>query len=97
MKNFLGGEGRGGMRTKKGRGWTVADLRSGEKSLAKMRRVVFWGACFHPHFGRQGACYDITKPADSQTNKNFSENNCMTAEFYKNVHPIKQTTSDSGS
>ena len=59
--------------------------------------VLGEGACFHPHFGRQGACYDITKPADSQTNKNFSENNCMTAEFYKNVHPIKQTTSDSGS
>ena len=30
------------MRTKQGRGWTVADLRSGEKSPAKMRRMVFW-------------------------------------------------------
>ena len=34
-----------------------------------------------PHFGRQGACHDITKSADSQTNINFSENDCIIAEI----------------
>ena len=34
-----------------------------------------------PHFGRQGACNDITKSADSQTNINFSENECIIAEI----------------
>ena len=33
-----------------------------------------------PHFGRQGACHDITKSADSQKNINFSENDCIIAE-----------------
>ena len=34
-----------------------------------------------PHFGRQGACNDITKSADSQMNINFSENECIIAEI----------------
>ena len=34
-----------------------------------------------PHFGRQGACNDITKSADSQTNINFLENNYIIAEI----------------
>ena len=34
-----------------------------------------------PHFGRQGACHDITKSADSQKNINFSENDCIIAEI----------------
>ena len=34
-----------------------------------------------PHFGRQGACHDITKSADSQRNINFSENDCIIAEI----------------
>ena len=34
-----------------------------------------------PLFGRQGACNDITKSADSQTNINFSENECIIAEI----------------
>ena len=34
-----------------------------------------------PHFGRQGACNDITKSADSQKNINFSENECIIAEI----------------
>ena len=39
-----------------------------------------------PHFGRRGACHDITKSADSQTNNKSSGNDSMTAEFYKNVY-----------
>ena len=53
----------------------------------------YWGGglekkrgCFLPQFGRQGACHDIAKSADSQTNTEFSDNDCMTAEFYKNVY-----------
>ena len=34
-----------------------------------------------PHFGRQGSCHDITKSADSQTNINFSENDCIIADI----------------
>ena len=34
-----------------------------------------------PHFGRQGACHGITKSADSQTNINFSQNDCIIAEI----------------
>ena len=40
------------------------------------------------HFGRRGACYDITKSAGSQTNKKPSDNDSMTAEFYKNVYQM---------
>ena len=32
-------------------------------------------------FGRQGACHDITKSADSQTNINFSKNDRIIAEI----------------
>ena len=42
--------------------------------------------CFLPQFGRQGACHDIMKSADSQTNKQISDNDCMTVGFYKNVY-----------
>ena len=38
-----------------------------------------------PHFGRYGACHDITKSADSQTNINFSENDCMTTEILQKL------------
>ena len=34
-----------------------------------------------PHFGIQDACHDITKSADSQTNINLSENDCIIAEI----------------
>ena len=34
-----------------------------------------------PYFGRHDACHDITKSADSQTNINFSENDCIIAEI----------------
>ena len=36
-----------------------------------------------PHFGRWGACHDITKSAGSQTNSKSSNNDSMTAESYK--------------
>ena len=36
-----------------------------------------------PHFGRQGACHDITKSADSQTNINF---------FSKWLHNCRNST-----
>ena len=32
------------------------------------------------HFGRKGTCHGITKSADSQTNTDFSENDCIIAE-----------------
>ena len=63
-----------------------AHLRSGVKGPGKKRRLVFFGGCFFLHFGRQSACHDITNSADSQINKSFSGNDCMTAEFYKNVY-----------
>ena len=73
---FLWGEGiqelkEGGVRQ-------FSDLR-GEGSLVK------WMGSSLPHFGRQGACLDITKSADSQANRNFSENDCM-QKFYKNFY-----------
>ena len=46
-----------------------------EGGLAKKERVSSL-----PHFGRPGACHDITKSADSQININFSENDCIIAE-----------------
>ena len=55
-------------------GWTVFRF-NGEGSLAKKGDVL------SPHFGRQGSCHDITKSADSQTNINFSENDCIIAEI----------------
>ena len=42
--------------------------------------------CFLPHSERQDGYYDIIKPAGFETNKNFSDNDCMAAEFYKNVY-----------
>ena len=67
------------MQTKSGRwggggGCTVFRIRG--KGSGKKRMVFSL-----PHFGRKGACHDITKSADSQTNINFSENECMTAEI----------------
>ena len=61
-------------------GWTVFRFKE-EGGLVKKERVFSL-----PHFGRQGACHDITKSADSQTNINFSENDCIVAKFYKNVY-----------
>ena len=55
-----------------------ADLRSGgEGAWRKRGGRYFW---------RQSACHDITRWAVSQTSKIFSENDCMTAEFYKNIY-----------
>ena len=34
-----------------------------------------------PHFGREGACHDITKSADCQANINFLENDRIIAEI----------------
>ena len=34
-----------------------------------------------PYFGTEGACHDIIKSADSQTNIKFSENDCIIAEI----------------
>ena len=56
---------------------------------------MFLMGCFLPHFGRHGACYDITKSADSQTNKHFSDNDRITQNSTKPF--IKQTISDSAS
>ena len=44
-----------------------------------------------------GACHNITKSADSQTNNKSSDNNNITAEFYKTFikPPISQPTSGS--
>ena len=38
-----------------------------------------------PHFGRQGACHDITESVDSQTNIIFSENDCIIAEILQKL------------
>ena len=62
---FLVGEGVHELKVGGGRGWTVFRFK-GEVSLVKKDRVFSL-----PHFGRQGACHDITKSADSQTNINF--------------------------
>ena len=62
-----GGRGRGG--------WTVFRIK-GEGGLIKKNGVFSL-----PHFGRQGACHDITKSADSQTNINVSENDWIIAEI----------------
>ena len=70
--------GGGGTQTKSRRwgwGWTVFKIK-GEGSLVKKEGVFPL-----PHFGRQGACHDITKPANSQANINFSENDCIIAEI----------------
>ena len=65
----------GGAQTKVGgRGWTVFRFKV-EGGLVKKRVFSL------PHFGRQGACHDITESADSQTNINFSENDGIIAEI----------------
>ena len=69
------GEGVHELKVGGGREWTVFRFK-GEVSLVKKDRVFSL-----PHFGRQGACHDITKSADSQTNINFSENDCIIAEI----------------
>ena len=56
-------------------GWTVFRIK-GEGGLVKKEGVFSL-----PHFGRQGACHDITKLADSQTNIHFSENEYIIAEI----------------
>ena len=43
-----------------------------------------------PHFGRQGACHNITKSADFQTNINFSKNDCKLQKFFKNVYQTNE-------
>ena len=58
-----------------GGGWTVFRFK-GEEGLVKKDGVFSL-----PHFGRQGACHDITKSADSETNIDFSENDCIIAEI----------------
>ena len=62
-------------------GWTFFRIK-GEGGLVKKRECSLslgrQGTC---HFGRQGTCHDITKSADSQTNINFSENDCIIAEI----------------
>ena len=58
-----------------GGGWTVFRFK-GEGDLLKKEGVF----CL-PYFGRQGVCHDIAKSADSQTNINFSENDCIIAEI----------------
>ena len=58
-----------------GRGWTVFRFK-GEENLVKKDGVFSL-----PRFGRQGACHDITKSPDSQTNINFSENDCIITEI----------------
>ena len=54
---------------------------------------VFWPTTtnlllkfFSPHFGRRGASHDASKSAGSKTNDKSSDNDNMTAEFYKNVY-----------
>ena len=61
-----------------GWGWTVFRIK-GEGSLVIQERVFSL-----PHFGREGACHDITKSADSQTDINFSENDCIISEILQN-------------
>ena len=85
---FLRGEGVHKLKGRRGR--QFSDLR-GKENLAKKR------GCSVPHFGRQSACHDITEWADSQTNKFFSYNDCMTVEILQKCLFIKQMTSDSGS
>ena len=56
--------GKGVNQSKGGVAGQFSDLRRG-------RRPRKESGCFLPHFGRQGVCHDITKSADSQTNKHF--------------------------
>ena len=75
-----------------GGGWTVFRTKgewSGIKDKGSGKKE---GVFSLPHFGRQGACHDIAKSADSQKNIIFSENDCIIAEILE-----KQMTSDWGS
>ena len=87
---FQGGEGVHKLKVGGG-GWGWTFFRNkGEGGLVKKEGVFSL-----PHFRRQGACHDITKSADSQTNINFFSkwlHNCRnsTKTF------IKQMTSDWG-
>ena len=76
---FLVGVGVHELKVGGGRGWTVFRFK-GEVSLVKKDRVFSL-----PHFGRQGACHDITKSADSQTNINFSENDFIILEILQKL------------
>ena len=50
-------------------------------------KIYYWNFSLPtPHFGRRGACHDITRSADSQINIKSSNNDRVTVEFYKNVH-----------
>ena len=59
-----------------GGGWGVAQFSELREKGSGKKKVMF----SLPHVGRQGACHDITKSVDSQTNINFSENDCTIAE-----------------
>ena len=71
--------GKGVNKSKGGVVGQFSDLRRGRRPRKER-------GCFFPHFGKHGVCHDITKSADSQTNKCFSDNDCVTAEFYRNVY-----------
>ena len=58
-----------------GGGWTVFRFKE-EGDLVKKEGVFSL-----PHFGRQGACHDITKSADFHAYINFLENDCIIAEI----------------
>ena len=58
-----------------GGSWTVFRFK-GEGGLVKKERLFSL-----THFGRQGACHDISKSADSQTYINFPGNDCIIAEI----------------
>ena len=60
-------------------GWTVSRI-NGEGGLVKKK-----GMFSLLHIGRQGACHEITKSADSQKYTNFSENDCMIAEILQKL------------
>ena len=56
--------------------WLDSFQNKGESGSGKKERVFSL-----PHFRRPGACLDITKSADSQTNIKFSENDSIIAEI----------------
>ena len=58
-----------------GWGWIFFRIK-GEWGLVKKE-----GMFSLPYFGTEGACHDIIKSADSQTNIKFSENDCIIAEI----------------
>ena len=62
-----------------------SDFLGGESTRIKKGRS--WTVCRF-NVGEGLLCHDISKSADSQTKKNFSDNDCMTTEFYKNVYEM---------